>query len=147
MQTRDLRRSLGAAVALCAVAATIASQHPPLYKSGDPGTTADVKSWLRALKQPVLTDDMTLVILAEQELLVQPFEATQMARDGSWDQTGWLDALEEHRFGAILLTRGEWARWQSGRSTRFSKQAIAAALRAYPVSQEMGLYRVLIPPL
>lgn len=60
---------------------------------------------------PVLADEyMGLSTLAGQPLYLQPFEVTQLARAGVWDQAPLLASLDEQQFAMILLYDPEWSR-------------------------------------
>ena len=55
---------------------------------------------------PVLADvHMGFLPLEGRALYVQPFEATQLARAGSWDQTPFLEAIQRQEFPMILMLR------------------------------------------
>lgn len=62
-------------------------------------------------KGPVLTDDyMGLLPLNGRSIYLQPFEMTQLARDGAWDQRPLLRAIEEERFPVIMIWKPPFAR-------------------------------------
>jgi hypothetical protein len=62
-------------------------------------------------KGPVLADDyMGLLTLNGRQIYLQPFEMTQLARDGAWDQRPLVRAIEEERFPVIMLWRPPFAR-------------------------------------
>jgi hypothetical protein len=53
---------------------------------------------------PVLADSfMGLLTLQNQPLYIQPFEVTQLANAGLWDQTPFLESLRRQEFSAILI--------------------------------------------
>ena len=53
---------------------------------------------------PVLADEyMGLIPLDGRQLYIQPFELTQLARAGVWNQQPFLDAIARKEFGAILI--------------------------------------------
>jgi hypothetical protein len=53
---------------------------------------------------PVLADEeMGLLALERRPLYFQPFEMTQLARDGVWDQAPLLEAIDRQQFAAILI--------------------------------------------
>ncbi len=59
---------------------------------------------VRAADGPVLADEMMGVLpLLERPILLQPFELTQLAEAGVWDQQPLLDALDEQEFAQILI--------------------------------------------
>ncbi len=62
-------------------------------------------------KGPVLTDDyMGLLPLNGRQIYLQPFEMTQLARDGAWDQRPLVRAIEEKRFPVIMMWKPPFAR-------------------------------------
>jgi len=55
-------------------------------------------------KGPVLADEfMGLVVLDGRQLYFQPFEFKQLAIAGVWDETPFIDAVQNKEFGMILL--------------------------------------------
>jgi 4-amino-4-deoxy-L-arabinose transferase-like glycosyltransferase len=62
-------------------------------------------------KGPVLADDyMGLLPLNGRRIYLQPFEMTQLARDGAWDQSPLVRAIEEERFPVIMMWKPPFAR-------------------------------------
>ena len=60
---------------------------------------------------PVLTDDyMGLLPLQGRRIYFQPFEMTQLARDGDWDQRPVLEDIEKERFPLIMIWSPPFAR-------------------------------------
>jgi hypothetical protein len=62
----------------------------------------------------ILADEyMGMLTLQGRPLVIQPFEVTQLARDGQWDQTPLLQAIENKEFASIILYDREWSneRW------------------------------------
>jgi hypothetical protein len=52
----------------------------------------------------VLGDEhMGMLTLSNKPLLIQPFEVTQLANDGLWDQQPLLNAIRERKFSHILI--------------------------------------------
>ncbi len=67
---------------------------------------AALQRLVHAANGPVLADeDMGLLVLDGRTLAIQPFEATQLARAGVWDQRPFLEALDRQDFAAILIFR------------------------------------------
>jgi hypothetical protein len=48
---------------------------------------------------------MGLVPLDGRPLFFQPFEFTQLARAGHWDQAPFLEALDQQQFAVILMVQ------------------------------------------
>jgi hypothetical protein len=91
----------------------------------------------------VLADeDMGLLARADLPIYFQPFEMTQLARAGRWDQRPLLGALERQAFAAILiftipdvpLHRDRW-----------TDEMLGAIERRYAVSERVGRTLVFRP--
>jgi hypothetical protein len=53
---------------------------------------------------PVLADEfMGMLTLQNQSLYMQPFEVTQLANEGMWDQSGLLKSIRNREFPIILI--------------------------------------------
>jgi ABC-type molybdate transport system permease subunit len=67
---------------------------------------ASLQRLVNSTSRPVLADeDMGLLVLDGRPLVIQPFEATQLARAGVWDQRPFLQAIDRQDFAAILIFR------------------------------------------
>lgn len=65
---------------------------------------ARIAERIRSTDGPVLADeDLGQMVLAGKPLLFQPFELTQLARAGKWDQTPLLAAIERQEYPLILI--------------------------------------------
>lgn len=54
---------------------------------------------------PILADEyMSLLVVNERELLLQPFEFTRLADEGKWDQSRLIADIRARRFGLILIS-------------------------------------------
>jgi hypothetical protein len=91
----------------------------------------------------VLADeDMGLLVLDGRPLYLQPFEMTQLARAGRWDQRPLLDALERQAFAAILIyTIPEIPLHRQ----RWTDEMLATIARRYVVEERVGLTDVYRP--
>ena len=62
----------------------------------------------------ILADEyMGMLTLQGRPLVIQPFEVTQLARDGKWDQTPLLESIKNKQFASIIIYDREWSneRW------------------------------------
>jgi len=65
---------------------------------------AEIMQLVQQADGPVLADThMGFIPLAGERLYLQPFEVTQLAHDGVWDQTPLLRAIERQEFPVILV--------------------------------------------
>jgi hypothetical protein len=62
-------------------------------------------------KGPVLADDyMGLLPLNGRHIYLQPFEMTQLARDGAWDERPLVRDIKEGQFPIIMMWKPPFAR-------------------------------------
>ncbi len=89
---------------------------------------------------PVLADEqMGMVTLAGKRLALQPFEMTQLAADGLWDQQPLLDQIRSGTFDLIILYDRPWLK------ERWTPEMFAAIDQAYRLSDVIADNRVYRP--
>jgi peptidoglycan LD-endopeptidase LytH len=89
----------------------------------------------------ILADEyMGMLTLQGRPLLIQPFEVTQLARGGKWDQTPLLESIHKKEFAAIILYDRPWVneRW-----TPEMLSAIGLSYRLVDVVAENKIYKAL----
>jgi hypothetical protein len=88
----------------------------------------------------VLADEyMGSITLAGRALYLQPFEVTQLAGAGVWDQTPLLDSLAQQQFDLILLYDRPWL------NERWTAEMLAAIERNYRLAALVADNRVYRP--
>jgi hypothetical protein len=71
----------------------------------------ELESLVAETEGPILADEyMDLLARQGRPLYIQPFEVTQLARAGKWDQTPLLESIRNREFGVILLFDRPWSR-------------------------------------
>jgi hypothetical protein len=89
---------------------------------------------------PVLADEyMGLSTLAGRPLYMQPFEVTQLARAGVWDQKPLLDSLDQQAFDLILIYDRPWSR------ERWTPEMISAIESNYRLTGQVAETKVYRP--
>ena len=74
----------------------------------------------------ILADEyMGMLTLQGRPLVIQPFEVTQLAWAGRWDQTLLLDSINKKEFSAIIIYDVAWA------NERWTPQMLDAIARSY----------------
>jgi hypothetical protein len=64
----------------------------------------DLEWLVETAETPVLADEfMGMLTLQKRPLYIQPFEVTQLADAGLWDQTPLLESIRRQEFAAILI--------------------------------------------
>ena len=85
---------------------------------------------------PILADEFMAMLPANQlPLYLQPFEMTQLANAGIWDQSGFLQDIEQHKFPLILIHHFEFfpvylERWTPEMLTSIFDQYVATDRKA-----------------
>lgn len=91
----------------------------------------------------VLADeDMGLLPLGGRPIFLQPFEMTQLARAGRWDQRPFLGDIERQAFAAILIYRIAELPLHRG---RWTDEMLGAIERRYVVEERVGPTEVYRP--
>lgn len=85
---------------------------------------------VRRTPGPVLSEDMTLLVLAGKPVEFQPFDMTQLAYMGLWDQRDFVHRIADEAFGLIIL-RFDVAAPSTLAYTRFSPEMLAAIRTHY----------------
>ena len=98
---------------------------------------------IRAADGPVLADeDIGQLVLAGRPLLFQPFELTQLARVGMWDQAPLLDAIERQEYALILIFKFPGLPLDRD---RWTDQMRAVINRRYAEVEQIGFTEVYRP--
>lgn len=87
--------------------------------------------------KPVISDEMTLLIRAGQDVRWEPAIAAELAHSGLYDEASFVRMIRAHRFG-FFVTEGDYG-------NKIFKQrynpAVAAAMRAaYPREERLGRF-------
>lgn len=99
----------------------------------------DLAALQRVVRQadgPVLADEeMGMLVRAGRPILLQPFEMSQLARAGVWDERPFLDAIDRRQFAAILVLHVPGADLEQERWTDAMRAHIA---RSYAQAEQIG---------
>jgi hypothetical protein len=91
---------------------------------------------------PVLADDgMGMIVLNGRHLVLQPFEVTQLARAGKWDQTPLIESIERREYPLILI---HYYKGNDIHQERWTKEMLDAIEKNYTVTETCAdehLYR------
>ena len=92
---------------------------------------------------PVLTDEhMGLLPLNGKKIPLQPFEMTQLSRDGSWDQTRAVQSIRNEEYAVVMMWEPPFAR--DIKQDRWTEKMLGAVEAHYePESKlaDMVVYR------
>lgn len=103
----------------------------------------ELERMVAAADGPVLADEyMGMITLQRWPLYLQPFEVTQMARAGLWDQTPLVDNIGDGRFSLILI---HYFRTFPVYKERWTGEMLAAINQAYVPGELLADTRVYRP--
>jgi hypothetical protein len=89
---------------------------------------------------PVFSEDMLLLVQAGKEVPAEPSTVVELARHSQWDETPFVQMINEKRFSAIVVTSS------LDNSARFSPAVAQAIRQTYEQSLHIGSeYRILLP--
>jgi hypothetical protein len=92
---------------------------------------------------PVLTDEhMGLLPLNGKRIHLQPFEMTQLSRDGSWDQERAVDSIREGEYAVVMMWEPPFAR--DIKRDRWTEEMLGAVEANYEPQErlaDMVVYR------
>ena len=86
--------------------------------------------------QPVVSDDMVLLLRAGQEVQIEPAIFEELATVGTWNQAPFLQQLKSNAFAFVIVED----------PGRYTPQMLAAIAQAYPLEEKLGPYRISRPP-
>jgi hypothetical protein len=91
----------------------------------------------------ILIDEyMALLPLQDRNIFFQPFEMTQLTRDGLWDETFFVNQIEEQTFSLIVIFSG-WGEVMI--RERWSDSVLEAIDEHYVLTDEIAATRLFIP--
>ena len=101
-------------------------------------------AYVAQLQGDVLSEDMSFTVTTGKRLYLQPFEFSQQAEQGEWDQRPLLDDVRRGHFVAVVL-RFDLAGDPSWHSERFTRQLIDALRESYVPDSVYGDYYIYRP--
>ena len=99
-----------------------------------------LESLVKETSGPILADEyMGMLTLQGRPLSIQPFEVTQLAWAGKWDQTPVLNSIEQREYAAIIIYDKPSAQ------ERWTEEMFAAINESYALSNVVAGNRVYLP--
>lgn len=118
-----------------------------LFQPGPPDAQSDVLRIVQLAVQEtdgdVLCEEPIYAILAGKPVLYQPFIMSQLAREGKWDETPFVDDLLRARFGIVVTTQDLSRR--DVPLPGFTEGMRDAILKVYKLSRSVGGTYLYIP--
>jgi hypothetical protein len=114
------------------------------YVVGRKDEISSLQEIVDGAKGPILADEyMGLLPLEGRRIYLQPFEMTQLAREGKWDQAPLLRRIEERSFSAILIFEPPGARALV--EDRWSDEMLDRIEANYEPTDTFALTKVYLP--
>jgi hypothetical protein len=104
----------------------------------------DLVARIKGANQPVLSEDMVLLMKAGKEVPWEPAIFNELASTGRWDERLILDMISTRAF-AFVVTRGRAG--EEILDGRFTPAVGRAIQEAYPRTEEQGGRTVHLPPV
>jgi hypothetical protein len=100
--------------------------------------------YVAAVPGDILGEEMDFTVTTGRRIYVQPFEFSQQARQGWWDQGPLLEDIRRGHFGVVVLhfRLGDDPYW---RRERINDEMIAALSGAYELDATYGEYHLYRP--
>jgi hypothetical protein len=126
----------------------LASYYRAVYhakpSAGEWESARQAHAYVAGLTGDILSEDMAFTVSTGKRIYVQPFEFTQLAEQGDWDQRPLLDDVRRQHFSAVVL------RWQLGTDPawhrdRINQPMIDAISESYEFDVEFGTYFIYRP--
>lgn len=107
------------------------------------GALRNLEDTVASIQGPILADEyMGMITLQGRLLTIQPFEVTQLARAGLWDQTPLIQSIQNKEFPLILIHYfPEYAVYKE----RWTPEMLAAIDHSYVVTDILADTRVYKP--
>lgn len=102
---------------------------------------SDLASLVKQTDGKILADEhMDLITMQGRPLIIQPFEVTQLAWAGKWDQTPLLNSISKHEYSAIIVYDKPWAH------ERWTQEMFDTIDKSYTLSAVIAGNKVFMPP-
>jgi hypothetical protein len=98
---------------------------------------------LAGTPDPIVSEDMGLLVTNGKVLDYYSFQYSQLARTGRWDQAWELDQLRDGRVPLVILERG--TRLDVDRYQRFTREFLSELDRNYDHGRTVGKYELYEP--
>jgi hypothetical protein len=98
---------------------------------------------LAGTPDPIISEDMGLLVTNDKVLDYYSFQYSQLARAGRWDQAWELGQLRDRRLSKVILERG--TRLDVDRYQRFTRQFLSELDRNYRQAGTAGKYEIYEP--
>ncbi|MGH2351669.1 MAG: ArnT family glycosyltransferase [Chloroflexota bacterium] len=101
------------------------------------------EGYVATVEGDVLGEEMSFTVTTGKRVYLQPFEFTQLAQQGVWDQGPLLEDIRRQRFGAVVLRfrLGDDPAWRRERVNQAMIHTLAASYRLDAAFGDYFIYR------
>lgn len=102
-----------------------------------------ITSEIKSAQGIILCEDIGYLLLAGKDPLIEPFQFTQLARAGKWDDSQIVGMIERREFQLIALKTDP----STGESMHFTPNMLKAMAASYKVRRHIATFMFLEPKL
>jgi 4-amino-4-deoxy-L-arabinose transferase-like glycosyltransferase len=101
----------------------------------DRETERQISAMIQTTPGDILSEDAGLLVLNKRPVLFQPFEFTQLARAGLWNQRQFVRDIENKKFSLLILGSDIQGPYDE---ERFTSEMAAAIANSYVLQEKIG---------
>jgi hypothetical protein len=114
------------------------SAHPIVYDPNAISRRIYLVNLIRENPKPSLSEDMVLLLRAGQTVPIEPGIFKELTLTGIWNQRPFLNLIQNHAFGLIILKDQDWG--------MFTSEVKSAIENSYPLIEHFENYVIRRPP-
>jgi hypothetical protein len=99
---------------------------------------------IRLSPKPVISDEMTLIIRAGQDVQWEPAIVAELSNFNLYDEHAFIQKIKNHEFGFFIA---EWGPNYSVFLSRYNPQVAEAMTKFYPRKENIGGLTLFLPPI
>lgn len=104
---------------------------------------AQLSALVRAARQPVISDNMVVVLRGGKPVVWEPAIFTELTSKGLWNERPFVEKIKAHQFAFFLTDGGPGDQLYDDRYSRSVSQALQTA---YPIKRHLAGYTLHFPP-
>ncbi|MCX7705068.1 MAG: glycosyltransferase family 39 protein [bacterium] len=121
-------------------------QEMPAAIGSDPSSTLKeagelIAGELLSVSEPILSEDTGWLVVAGKDVIIEPYQFSQLAKYGRWNENFIVEMLREKQFNLILLNSESYEK----QSEKFTQNMLEAIRNNYQVKRIIGNIYILEP--
>ncbi|MCM8821838.1 MAG: hypothetical protein NC831_03370 [Candidatus Omnitrophica bacterium] len=102
-----------------------------------------IEGELMSVSDPVFSEDTGWLVVAGKEVIIEPYQFSQLARYGRWDEVHIVNMIKEKQFNLILMSVDSYEKG----SEKFTPSMLEAIKTNYQIKRVIGNFYILEPRL